>query len=43
MTIKKLLGQKFYFQMDTLERKNHHTISFPKVSLAIEVHDVVAE
>jgi hypothetical protein len=44
MTIKKIpLGQKIYFQMDTLERKNYYSTGYPKGSLAIEIYDAIAE
>ena len=29
--------------MDNLERKNHPSMRFPKVALAIEVYDAIAE
>jgi hypothetical protein len=44
MTIKKIpSGQKNYFQMDTLEKKNHFSAGYPKGSLAIEIYDAIAE
>jgi hypothetical protein len=35
--------QKTYFQMDNGEEKNHLSVRFPKVPLAIEVYDAIAE
>ena len=36
-------GQKTYFQMDILERKNHLSVRFPKIPLAIKVYDAIPE